>query len=143
MHDPLPEQMENNDDDSTHVPNGEGFEKDDYCISSIDSLNKVTICHSADDFEPLTEITDTTTTAIVDGDDIIVAAGENIPEDEIDGDTLTTGVTIQEEDENDDSAFTAGVIVQDDKETSSSEEEEVSEEEPQKQQECNRKEKRV
>eukprot|EP00957_Ditylum_brightwellii_P161493 12296361-Ditylum_brightwellii.AAC.1 len=122
--------METNDNDSTYVPNEEDSKKDDNRIPSIDSLKEMPICHNADDFEPLTEITDTTTTAIVDDVDINVTAEENIPEDEIDGNTLTTEVIIQEENENEDSAFTAGVIVQDDKETSSSEEEEISEEEP-------------
>eukprot|EP00957_Ditylum_brightwellii_P172224 13111208-Ditylum_brightwellii.AAC.2 len=78
-------------------------------------------------------MTDTTITAIVDDDDIHVTAEENMPEDKIDGNTLTTGVTIPEEveeDEDDSNAFIAGVIVQGDKETSSSSSSEVSEEEP-------------
>eukprot|EP00957_Ditylum_brightwellii_P125997 9606317-Ditylum_brightwellii.AAC.1 len=112
MHDPPLEQMENDDNDSTYVPNEEGSEKDDDSIPSIDSLNEVAIYHNTDNFEPFTDTTDTTTTAIVDDDDIIVTVEENIPEDEIDGDNHRR------------------LIVQDDKETSSSSSEEVSEEEP-------------
>eukprot|EP00957_Ditylum_brightwellii_P139277 10614718-Ditylum_brightwellii.AAC.1 len=64
MHDPPPEQMENagKDNDSTYIPNEKGSEKDGNSIPSIDSLKEVPICHSTDDFEPLTKITDTTTT---------------------------------------------------------------------------------
>eukprot|EP00957_Ditylum_brightwellii_P093804 7143171-Ditylum_brightwellii.AAC.1 len=48
--------MENDDedDDSTYVPNEEGSEKDDSAsIPSIDSLQEAPICHNIDDFEPL------------------------------------------------------------------------------------------
>eukprot|EP00957_Ditylum_brightwellii_P201846 15327504-Ditylum_brightwellii.AAC.1 len=84
MHYPPLEQMENNDNDFTYVPNKEGSEKDDNSIPSIDSLKEMPICHDTDDFEPLTKITDTTTTTIVDDDDINITAEENTPEDKID-----------------------------------------------------------
>eukprot|EP00957_Ditylum_brightwellii_P195581 14902697-Ditylum_brightwellii.AAC.1 len=106
MHDPPLEQMENNDDDSTYVPNEDVSEKDDNSIPSIDSLTEMPIHHNPDDFEPRSVPTD----AIVDDDDNNITSEEIVPEDDIDDNTSTARVSLQEEDENDYSAFTAGVI---------------------------------
>eukprot|EP00957_Ditylum_brightwellii_P178392 13587994-Ditylum_brightwellii.AAC.1 len=131
MHDPPLEQMENDDDDSTYVPNEEGSEKDDDNIPSIDSLMEMPIHHNPDDFELHSVPTDTTTTTtIVDDDNNNIASDDILPEDDIDENTSITGVSLQEEDENDDSSFTTGVTVQADEETSPSSSEEVNKKEP-------------
>eukprot|EP00957_Ditylum_brightwellii_P052298 3966615-Ditylum_brightwellii.AAC.1 len=115
MHDPPWNQMENNDDESTCVPNEEGSEEDDDSILSIESLNEVAIHHNTDGFEPtigVTDTTNTTTTTVRDDNDTSVAAKENIPEEEgIASDTMTAGVHIPGEDMKEDSSFTARVIM--------------------------------
>eukprot|EP00957_Ditylum_brightwellii_P209861 15363578-Ditylum_brightwellii.AAC.1 len=135
MRGPPTEQVENadEDDDSTYVSNEEGSEKDNDSIPSISSLQEVPIHHNTDDFETLTEITDVANNTNVDDVGNNVTTGENIPEDEIDDNTFTTGVSVPddvEEEEDDDNALTTGVIVQDEEEKSSSSSEEASDEEP-------------
>eukprot|EP00957_Ditylum_brightwellii_P154222 11736781-Ditylum_brightwellii.AAC.1 len=73
MIDPPPEQMEDEDEDdhSTYVPNEEGSEKDtdDTSILSIESLQDAPIHHNINNFELLTNTTDTTTTTYAENDD--------------------------------------------------------------------------
>eukprot|EP00957_Ditylum_brightwellii_P112651 8587071-Ditylum_brightwellii.AAC.1 len=103
MHGPPPEQVEDENDDSTYVPQksdpeSDDNDADDTSIPSIDSIQGAPIHHNVDNVEPLTNTTATT-------------HHEN-------------------NDETDDNAFTAGVNMQHKENESSSEEEHGSEEEP-------------
>eukprot|EP00957_Ditylum_brightwellii_P107753 8220717-Ditylum_brightwellii.AAC.1 len=72
---PPPEQLDNDDDDSTYVPDEEAesddkTETDERSLPSIPSMGKASICHGIADFEPLTNITTTTGNVTGEADNI-------------------------------------------------------------------------
>eukprot|EP00957_Ditylum_brightwellii_P133917 10211923-Ditylum_brightwellii.AAC.2 len=106
MHCPPLEQVEDDDDNSTYVPDdsiqeSEENDTNDTSIPSIDSLQDAPICHDDNNFEPLTNTTSTT---------------HNVTDDN----AFTAGVNMQQEEHEE----------EDESSSSSKEEEEGSEEEP-------------